>query len=114
MPRRGIGIPRSRGYEWRWRERRLLMNQPVRTSLYEASRLRDLTELLRQIHARETALPDFQRDFVWDTTMTQDLIVSIAYNHAAGSVWLIRNTQRVFVWRKIEGAPPLESHQPTF
>lgn len=90
------------------------MNQPVRTSLYEASHLRDLTELLRQIHARETALPDFQRDFVWDTTMTQDLIVSITYNHAAGSVWLIRNTQRVFVWRKIEGAPPLESHQPTF
>jgi hypothetical protein len=58
------------------------MNQPVRTSLYEASHLRDLTTLLKQIHACETALPDFQSNFVWDTALTQYLIASITHNHA--------------------------------
>lgn len=62
------------------------MNQPVQTSLYEASYLHDLTALLRQIHACKIALADFQRNFVWDTTMTQDLIVSIAYNHTLGGI----------------------------
>jgi hypothetical protein len=48
------------------------MNQPVRTSLYEASHLLDLTALLKQIHACETALPDFQGNFVWETTLNSD------------------------------------------
>jgi hypothetical protein len=83
------------------------------TNLFEASNLSNLTVLLRQIHARELALPDFQRDFVWDPSMTQDLIVTIAYNHAAGSVWLIRDTLRVFAWRQFQGAPTLEGCHPS-
>ena len=52
-------------------------------SLFEDTNPRDLKELLGQIHAREAALPDFQRDFVWDPYMTQELIVSIACNYGS-------------------------------
>jgi hypothetical protein len=34
------------------------------TNLFEASHPCNLTELLRHIHTREAALPDFQRDAV--------------------------------------------------
>jgi hypothetical protein len=89
------------------------MERPARMSLFEASTLCNLTELLSQIHIRETALVDFQRDFVWKPPMTQDLIVSIAHAHAAGDIWCIRNTYRVFTWREFQGGPALEGHQPT-
>jgi hypothetical protein len=45
------------------------MGRPARTSLFEASNLCKLTELLSQIHTRKTALVDFQRDFVWKLPM---------------------------------------------
>jgi uncharacterized protein with ParB-like and HNH nuclease domain len=48
-------------------------------SLFEDTNPRDLKELLQQIQAREAALPDFQRDFVWEPSATQELIVSIAF-----------------------------------
>ena len=44
-------------------------------SLFEDTNPRELKELLSQIHNREAALPDFQRDFVWDPNATQELIV---------------------------------------
>jgi hypothetical protein len=46
-------------------------------NLFEDTNPRELKELLGQIHAREAALPDFQRDFVWDPNATQELIASI-------------------------------------
>ena len=49
-------------------------------SLFEDTNPRELKELLGQIHSREAALPDFQRDFVWDPNATQELVVSIASN----------------------------------
>jgi hypothetical protein len=79
---------------------------------FEDNALRDLTALLEQIHAGKTALPDFQRNFVWDPPMTQELIVSIAYGIFAGSVLRIPNTQRVFAWREFQGAPALNGCQP--
>jgi hypothetical protein len=56
-----------------------LMAYAAKTNQFEDNNLRNLIELLGQIHTRETALPDFQRDFVWDPPKTQELIVSIAY-----------------------------------
>jgi Protein of unknown function DUF262 len=82
--------------------------------LFEDTCQRDLKTLLTQIHTRETALPDFQRDFVWDPWMTQELIVSIAHDHAAGSLWRIRNTQKLFAWREFQGAPAFEGSQPMY
>ncbi|MDP9372319.1 MAG: DUF262 domain-containing protein [Chloroflexota bacterium] len=77
-------------------------------SLFEDSNPRELKELLGQIHAREAALPDFQRDFVWDPNATQELILSIASNYPAGSLLRIRNTQNFFACREFQGAPALK------
>jgi hypothetical protein len=83
-------------------------------SLFEDTNPRDLKELLGQIHAREAALPDFQRDFVWDPHMTQELIVSIANNYPAGSLLRIRNTHNLFACREVQGASSLDGYKPTF
>lgn len=83
-------------------------------SLFEDTNPRDLKELLAQIHSREAALPDFQRDFVWDPNATQELIVSIASNYPAGSLLRIRNSRDFFACREFQGAPPLKNHRPTY
>jgi hypothetical protein len=59
-------------------------------------------------------LPDFQRDFVWDPSATQELIVSIASNYPAGSLLRIRNTHNLFACREFQGAPSLNGHRPTY
>jgi hypothetical protein len=64
--------------------------------------------LLTMIHNREMALPDFQRDFVWDPYATDELIESIISNFPAGSLLRIKNGhQLLFQPRAIEGAPSL-------
>src|SRR6188768_2389039 len=83
-------------------------------SLFEDTNPRELKELLGQIHKREAALPDFQRDFVWDPSATQELIVSIASNYPAGSLLRIRNTHNLFASREFQGAPPLGGHHATY
>jgi uncharacterized protein with ParB-like and HNH nuclease domain len=68
-------------------------------SIFEDTNPRELKELLRQIEDREAVLPDFQRDFVWDASATQELICSIASNFPAGSLLRIRNTNNLFACR---------------
>src|SRR6185295_666481 len=64
--------------------------------------------MLAMIHNREMALPDFQRDFVWDPRETDELVESIILNFPAGSLLRIKNGQHLlFQPREIEGAPPL-------
>jgi hypothetical protein len=64
--------------------------------------------LLQMADNREMALPDFQRDFVWDPFATEELIESIVSNYPAGSLLRIKNgTQLLFQPRAIEGAPAL-------
>src|SRR5439155_23366501 len=64
--------------------------------------------LLQLVHNREMALPDFQRDFVWDPYATKELIESIISNFPAGSLLRIKNGhQLLFQPRAIEGAPVL-------
>lgn len=83
-------------------------------NLYEDTNPRLLRELLGQIHSQEAALPDFQRDFVWEPNATELLIVSIASNHPAGSLLRMRNTRMLFPCREFEGAPALNNHRPTY
>ncbi|MBI3615032.1 MAG: DUF4268 domain-containing protein [Candidatus Omnitrophica bacterium] len=73
-----------------------------------------LSHLLSSIHNRERALPDFQRDFVWDPKATQELLISIAMGYPAGSLLEVRNRGDLFAVREFEGAPALDGHQPTF
>lgn len=83
-------------------------------SIFEDTNPRPLTELLTEIQGRTAGLPDFQRDFVWEPSATQELIVSIANNYPAGSLLRIRNTHNLFACREFQGAPPLGNHVPTF
>ncbi len=83
-------------------------------SLFEDTNPRALKELLAEIHNRSTALPDFQRDFVWEPGATQELIVSIASNYPAGSILRVRDAKRVFAAREFDGAPPLGGGKHTF
>jgi hypothetical protein len=83
-------------------------------SLFEDTNPRALKELLAEIHNRSTALPDFQRDFVWEPGATQELIVSVASNYPAGSILRVRDAKRVFAAREFEGAPTLNGARHTF
>jgi len=83
-------------------------------SLFEDTNPRALKDLLSEIHSRTMALPDFQRDFVWEPGATQELIVSIANNYPAGSILRVRDAKRVFAAREFEGAPQLDGAKHTF
>ncbi len=65
-------------------------------TLFEDTNPRKLKELLGQIDSRTTVLPDFQRDFVWDPSATQELIVSVANNFPAGSVLRVHDKNKSF------------------
>lgn len=74
-----------------------------------------LKYLLESIHQREIALPDFQRDFVWDPRETEELIESICQNFPAGSLLRIKNSAGFyFVPREFSGAPSLDNHAPSY
>src|SRR6266849_1891199 len=71
--------------------------------------------LLQMIHNRTTALPDFQRDFVWDPAATDELIESIISNFPAGTLLRIKNGQHlIFQPREFEGAPKLNGTKPAY
>ena len=71
--------------------------------------------LLDMIHNRELALPDFQRDFIWDPYATDELIESLARNFPAGSLLRIKNSAGfMFVPREFAGAPPLDGHSLSY
>jgi hypothetical protein len=71
-------------------------------------------QLLASIHDRERALPDFQRDFVWDPDATQELICSVASTYPAGSLLEIRNTGHLLKPREVEGAPAMDGRDPAY
>ena len=83
-------------------------------NLFEDTNPRALKDLLSEVHSRTMALPDFQRDFVWEPVATQELIVSIANNYPAGSILRVRDAKRVFAARQFEGAPVLAGQPHTF
>src|SRR6266436_4288746 len=83
-------------------------------SLFEDTNPKALKDLLGEINSRTMALPDFQRDFVWEPGATQELIVSIANDYPAGSILRVRDEKRVFAAREFEGAPVLDSYKHTF
>ena len=82
----------------------------------ESTDSKGLGTLLKGISEREIALPDFQRDFVWDPNATEELIASVANHYPAGSLLRVRNTPKgLFAHREFEGAPSLSPRAvPTF
>lgn len=71
-----------------------------------------LRHLLSSINERELALPDFQRDFVWDPRATEELVESIARAFPAGSLLFMPWQAETFTPRAIQGAPELDGTTP--
>jgi hypothetical protein len=71
-------------------------------------------DLLNLIDIRDMALPDFQRDFVWQPRQTQELIVSLAKSFPAGSLLRIDSSDHMFKPRAFAGAPELNGHKPKY
>ena len=72
-----------------------------------------LAYLLGSIHERKLALPDFQRDFVWDARATEELLESIASSFPAGSLLFMPWRPDAVEPRAIQGAPILDDTTPT-
>ncbi len=71
--------------------------------------------LLEMIHNRAMALPDFQRDFIWDPSATDELIESIISNYPAGTLLRIKSGQQLlFQPRAFAGAPELNEEKPAY
>jgi hypothetical protein len=89
------------------------------TSAYESDPIfetvpRQLSNLVTRIHGREIALPDFQRDFVWDATRTEELIQSIISEFPVGTLLLWKQGDgETFASRSFEGAPELGDKKPS-
>ena len=73
--------------------------------IYEAVNKVGIKQLLSEIHARTTVLPDFQREFVWPPADTVNLLISVIANFPAGGILRARDRERAFSVREIEGAP---------
>lgn len=78
------------------------------------ARAQKMTYLLDQIDARDLALPDFQRSFVWRPDAVRELLVSVFSNYPAGAILLLRDGAKKFTPRAVEEAPELDSHTPAF
>jgi hypothetical protein len=65
---------------------------------------KSLKDLLTQIDMGELALPDFQRDFVWDPGATKELIESIIRRYPAGSLLFLKHDGAGFQIREFAGA----------
>lgn len=69
--------------------------------------------LLACIHERKLALPDFQRDFVWEPKAVVSLLGSLAENYPAGSLLFLKTAEDyLFDERGVEGAPELDGVRP--
>lgn len=68
-----------------------------------------LRHLLSLVNAGELALPDFQRDFVWEPKETEELLESISRSFPAGSLLFMPWRDDVFTPRAVQGAPDLNT-----
>lgn len=70
--------------------------------------------LLSHVHARELAIPDFQRDFVWEVDKTRQLLSSIMSRYPAGTLLFLKISEgtEFFRPRQVEGAPVLNATRP--
>lgn len=67
-----------------------------------------LTFLLDQIEYGELALPDFQRDFVWEPNATRELVRSVIQSFPAGTLLLMHSGAKHFKPRHFEEASVLK------
>ncbi|MGI8484092.1 MAG: GmrSD restriction endonuclease domain-containing protein [Thermomicrobiales bacterium] len=63
-----------------------------------------LATLLPDIHGHKAALPNFQREWVWEPSMVKDLIISVANRYPAGSLLTMPNSGDTFALRPFSGS----------
>lgn len=68
---------------------------------------KNLTFLLDQIENGELALPDFQRDFVWEANATRELVRSVMQSFPAGNLLFMHSGAEYFAPRRFAEAPQL-------
>ena len=75
--------------------------------IYMQTNDRQITDLMKTIHAGTTQLPDFQRGWVWDDNRIRALIASITCNFPVGAAMFLEygNENVRFKYRVIEGSP---------
>src|SRR4051794_20550393 len=77
---------------------------------------RAVSWFMTNIEEKQIALPDFQRDFVWDPKDVRDLLVSIICRFPAGALLTVaQNGEKMFKPRAVAGAPEIEEgDSPTY
>lgn len=73
-----------------------------------------LSFLLDQIEQRELGLPEFQRNFVWRSSETRELVRSVFQAFPAGTILLLQGGAKTFQPRAFEQAPQLAGRIPSY
>lgn len=79
------------------------MSVPHSADIFQA-KSESLATLLPEIDQHKAALPNFQREWVWETQMVSDLIVSVANRYPAGSLLTMPNSHTTFALRPFSGS----------
>lgn len=79
------------------------MAVPSNADIFQA-KSESLAALLPDIHDHKAALPNFQREWIWEPYMVRDLIVSVANRYPAGSLLTMPNTGDKFALRPFSGS----------
>ncbi|MFE3555284.1 DUF262 domain-containing protein [Streptomyces sp. NPDC059193] len=88
------------------------------TSAYESDPIfqtnpLQVLNIVTRIQSREIALPDFQRDFVWDSTRTAELLGSIMSRYPVGTLlFWEQGDGQTFASRSFDGVAPGTSNNP--
>ncbi|ROQ97828.1 hypothetical protein EDE04_4339 [Streptomyces sp. 2132.2] len=89
------------------------------TSAYESDPIfqtnpLQVLNIVTRIQNREIALPDFQRDFVWDSARTAELLGSIMSRYPVGTLlFWEQGDGQPFASRSFDGAPNTSNNQPS-
>lgn len=79
------------------------MSVPISADIFQA-KSESLATLLPEIDQHKAALPNFQREWVWETQMVTGLIVSVANRYPAGSLLTMPNARDTFALRPFTGS----------
>ncbi|WP_420080683.1 GmrSD restriction endonuclease domain-containing protein [Streptomyces sp. JL4002] len=89
------------------------------TSAYESDPIfqtnpLQVLNIVTRIQSQEIALPDFQRDFVWDSTRTAELLGSIMSRYPVGTLLFWEQGEgQTFASRSFDGAPSTSNKPPS-
>ncbi|GLV81720.1 hypothetical protein Slala03_14090 [Streptomyces lavendulae subsp. lavendulae] len=89
------------------------------TSAYESDPIfqtnpLQVLNIVTRIQSQEIALPDFQRDFVWDSTRTAELLGSIMSRYPVGTLLFWEQGEgQAFASRSFDGAPSSPDKLPS-